>query len=390
MPNKKLTDSFIRSVKSEEKRIEYYDTIVTGFALRVSPSGHKSFVYRYRADGKIKRFTIGKFPKISLSKARDQAKDLAYKIRKGTDPLYEKQKRKYQPKPITFSVLVINYKKQHLAHLRKTTQKEYSRVIEKEVLPFFSKLRVSDISRGMIVSVLDTIAEDRPILSNRVRAVISSILSFAVDKALIDYNPVLGIKRRAREVKRERVYSIEELQRIWTAIELQEEPVQTVLKMLLYCGQRSTETKTARWKDIDFDKRVWVIPEEKTKASRRQEVPFSNQVLKLLIKRKRGKSECVFESSRLKNEPIWWLQKASDRIKDISGVSDFRIHDLRRTAASYMAQLGTDRTTLGKVLNHKSLAGDDQVTAIYDRYDYMKEKREALQKWADYLDKIIG
>src|SRR5699024_3083014 len=101
-----------------------------------------------------------------------------------------------------------------------------------------------------------------------------------------------------------------------------------------------------------------------------------------------GKSDYVFESPVIDNQPIQELKRTVRHIRTASGVEDFRPHDLRRTAATYMAKLKVDRTVLGKILNHKGLAGDTQVTAIYDRHTYMDEKRQALQIWSDHLKQI--
>jgi integrase len=98
----------------------------------------------------------------------------------------------------------------------------------------------------------------------------------------------------------------------------------------------------------------------------------------------------VFESPRAEGQPIGSIKASKEKIQKQSSVTDFRPHDLRRTVATHMAKLAIDRTVLGKVLNHRGLAGDSQVTAIYDRYSYMKEKRQAMNQWSSYLQKILA
>jgi integrase len=102
-----------------------------------------------------------------------------------------------------------------------------------------------------------------------------------------------------------------------------------------------------------------------------------------------GESDYVFNSPKKENTPLAWLTRARVTIQKHSDVSDFRPHDLRRTVATYMAKLAVDRTVLGKILNHKGLAGDTQVTAIYDRHSYMKEKRQAMNRWSSHLQNIL-
>lgn len=400
MPTENLNDSFIKHFTNPKKRVEIYDDYVSGLALRVTPTGHKSFVFRYRFNKSVKRFTIGSYPAIKLAKARSVAKELTYQVSSGIDPLVEKQKAKEPKQIITFSDLSERYKKRHLPTLRDSTQTEYKRIIKNELVPKLGRYPVEDITRKQIVDLLDVIAIDRgkPVQSNRVRAVLSSMFSFGIDKAIVEANPVQNIKRKKKtdkgekvEQKRQRIYTVEEIKALWKSFEQQEEPIQSVYKILLICSQRSGETRRMKWQDVDLKNQVWTIPAEQTKANRTHEVPLPETALKVLeaLKPLTGKSEYVFQSNRKPGQPIEWLQKATDRIQIDSSVTDFRVHDLRRTAASYMAELGVQRTTLGKVLNHKGLAGDDQVTAIYDRHTYLDEKRKALQKWSYHLQQIL-
>jgi integrase len=218
--------------------------------------------------------------------------------------------------------------------------------------------------------------------------------SYGLNRAIVKSNPVLAVpKRKKSETKRERIYSEDEIRVLWNAFDEQAEPVQSVFKMLLLCGQRSGETRRMRWEDLHADG-TWVIPASETKAKRTHHVPLSDQARAIVdnLHMLTGVTDYVFasQSNRVENQPVEWLQKAVLRVRKESGVEDFRIHDLRRTAASYMAKIGVGRTVLGKVLNHKGLAGDDQVTAIYDRHDYMDEKHQALNRWGGYLQDILS
>lgn len=264
---------------------------------------------------------------------------------------------------------------------------------QKEIIPTLGVLPVKHVTRKEVIEVLDEIAFDREAitLSNRVRATLSSIFSFGVDKAIVDVNPVLHIKRKKNEIKRDRVYSKDEIILLWNSFNKQNEPIRTLYKILLLCGQRSGETRRMKWSDLNLRDQLWIIPEQETKALRKQVLPLTQSACKMIemLYPITGNGEYVFNSPRLENRPIEWLQKATDRIKRETGIDDFRVHDLRRTMASNLAQLGTDRTVLGKILNHKGLAGDNHVTAIYDRYDYLDERREALMKWDNHLKQIL-
>jgi integrase len=395
MPKEKLEHKKLDALKPPEKVTELFDTIASGLGVRLSVAGSKTFFYRYRFHGKNKRYTIGEFPVISLAEARKRAGKLKAEVTVGIDPQAEKDLLKTTPeKEITFFELCKRFKKRHLPTLKEKTKNEYERIIDKEITPILGSLPAKDVRRKELIDLIDSIAFDRnkKTLSNRVRAVLSSIFSFGIDKAIIETNPVLHIRRKKNETKRDRVYSPEEIKKLWNAFDKLHEPVKSLFKMLLMCGQRSGETRRMRWEDLDFENKYWVIPEKETKAKRKQIVPLTDVTLYILLQLKpiTGGSDYVFNSPKLDNKPIEWLQKASDRIKKESEISDFRIHDLRRSMASYLAQLGTDRTVLGKILNHKGLSGDDQVTAIYDRYDYLDEKRRALTLWGLKLLEIVS
>lgn len=405
-----LTDPFIRNHSAPEKRIEISDELADGLAIRITKTGTKSFVFRYRFGDTIKRYTIGRFPSVGLAKARDEAGELAYQVSKGIDPLKEKKARRSQhEKETSFKELTDRFIEGHLPTLRKRTRDEYERIIEKELLPALGKFNAKEVERQHIIKLLDNIAQkrDAPVLSNRVRAVLSSMYAFGIEKAIVEANPVLSVKRKKKtnkgekvEKRRKRVYSPDEIQALWKAFSAQTEPVRSLFFMLLICGQRVGETRRMKWEYINWKDETWTIPAELTKAKREQVVPLTGLALDVLeaLKKSAGKHPYVFPNRRHNDKPIEWVQQAVYRIRKQAlvdeetkqYVDDFRVHDLRRTTATYLAELGTERTVLGKILNHKGLAGDDQVTAIYDRYDYLDEKRKALNIWSRRLQDIVS
>jgi integrase len=390
MPRLKLTDPFIRNHPEPEKRMEIYDSLVNGLAVRITPTGTKSFVYRYRFNDTVRRYTIGRFPAIGLADARQKVKELAYQTSQGIDPLAEKKNKKKKPKKKTFVELARMFKEYHLPKLKKSTQKTYTERIDAEILPVLSDQKVCDIKRSQIMEMLEDIAygRGRSIHSNRVRAILSSMFSFAVQRGIAEFNPVKTIKPLGKETKRDRVLTEDEIKRLWNGFATLLEPSQSVLKILLLLGQRKGETRRMRWDDLDLNKNLWIIPADQTKAKRKHWLPLPPLAI-TIIERLKNDSEYVFASKINEGESVKWFHNGFNRLADELNIVDVRIHDLRRTAATYMAEMGTDRTILGKVLNHKGLAGDSQVTARYDRYGYMDEKRRALNRWNQKLLQII-
>src|SRR5690625_1319455 len=157
MPKRNLTDPFIRSFPNPAKRKEIYDQVVPGLAIRITPTGHKSFVYRYRF-GQVKRYTIGKYPAISLAKAREHAKELSYHVSNGIDPMNEKKKKKEEEKvitPVMFQELADAFKMIHLLSLREKTRSEHTRIIDNELIPAFGGRPAKDLTKKAIIAVLD-------------------------------------------------------------------------------------------------------------------------------------------------------------------------------------------------------------------------------------------
>ncbi len=385
-----ITDKVLRALKPEEAHFEVSDDKVSGLSFRVHPSGKKNFFVRYVANGRRRRFTLKPdYPALTLSEARERAREILVNVSRGEDPQAEKAAER---KAENFGDLVARYKKIHLPTLKQKTQELYLLAIDKYLLKEFAHLKPEDIKRKDIISVLDEIAYDReaPTMSNRVKAVLSSILSFGVDKGLLEYNQAMTIKPVKKEKPRERILTEEEIRKVWNATTEEGPIIKSLFRLLLILGQRSGETKRMKWSQLRNE--VWEISSEETKAGRVHIVPLPELAITELrfLKEHTGESDYVFETpSSRKEGHIESIHKALKRIKETSGVN-FRVHDLRRTFASGLAKLGVNRTVIGKVLNHKSLAGDFGVTAIYDRYSYLEEKREAIDKWAEYLNQLVN
>lgn len=410
MPKKRLNEQFLRNLKPQEKRVEYYDQHlikdgqlkkkgVKGFLVRLTKAGNKYFYYNYWFDGKAKKYKIGSYPDIGVSKAREIARELSFQVDKGIDPQAEKKKRKQAPDPKTFKEISEEFKNKYLPTLKRKTREEYSRIIDVELVPKLGKYPIKEISRNQIINLLDNKAYGKnpaPVMANRIRARLSKIYSFAIDRGHAEANPVSNVSKYKKtkdggkvEKRRNRYYDPDEIQELWKYFDNWNEPTGSVLKMLLITGQRKTETMHMKWDDIRDG--VWTIPAELAKNSEQHLVPLPDMALQIIegLRPMNGKSDYVFCSPKEHNAPMKWLTRARVTIQEESDVPDFRPHDLRRTVATYMAKLGVDRTVLGKILNHKGLAGDDQVTAIYDRHGYMDEKRQALNRWGRRLEQII-
>lgn len=387
-----LTHTFIEHHPNPEKRIEIYDKKPAGFAVRITPSGKKTFVYRYYYAGKNKRITIGSFESISLGDARKLAFDYEKLLWEGTDPFIERYRRRSRIENISFKECAEIFIKEHIPKLKESTQRDYKSRINKHLIPEFGSIPIKDIQRAHVRRFLKPIADKQAVHANRLQAVLSKIFSFAINEELTSNHPLKKMPKFGQEVRRDRFYSKKEIRAIWLAFEQQGEPMRSLLMTLLLTGQRLGEVSRMRWGDIDVNRGLWVIPEEDTKASRTHILPILGELKSILenLHSITGHREFVFTSPMNKEKHLNSFKPVTERIREMEDVPiDFRLHDLRRTVATYMAEMGTDRTTLGKILNHKGLSGDNLVTSIYDRHDYMDQKKRALSLWDSYLKQII-
>jgi integrase len=232
-------------------------------------------------------------------------------------------------------------------------------------------------------------------MANRVKALVSKIFNFAIRRGIVEANPAHGVgSPGGAEHQRDRVLSEEEIRKVWKALESESPKTRAIFRMALLTAQRRSEITGMQWAELDLDSGWWTIPAERAKNGLAHRVPLSPEAVRILetvkrsIKRKKktgAKDEpLVFRGGRI-GRPLANLQKPMRRIKEASGV-DFRLHDLRRTAASLMTGIGISRLIVSKVLNHVERG----ITAVYDRHSYDAEKRAALLKWEQHLTAILN
>jgi integrase len=211
-------------------------------------------------------------------------------------------------------------------------------------------------------------------------------MNWALDRGMIEINPIAGLKPPTKPRARDRVLTDGELARLMDAAKHEGYPFGTIAQVLLLTAQRRGEVSGMKWTSIDFEAGVWSIASENAKNGLAHDVPLSVPVLDLLrcVPRFIG-SDYVFTTTG--KTPVSGYGRAKDRLDDAVGTEGWWYHDLRRTAASGMARIGVSPHVIEKVLNHKSgiISG---VAAVYNRYSYSLEKRAALEQWAAHVTQL--
>jgi integrase len=404
-----LTARGLQSLKPERTRIEVWDETLPGFGVRVAPTGRKTFVLMYRHQRRLRRLTLGIYPRLSLADARENARKALINVGQGTDPAQTKHD---SLRAETFGELADLFIEKH-AKRHKRSWRDDDRWIKRE-LSTWKHTKATEVTRSDVRTLLEAIVDrPAPILANRILALIRKIFNFGISRDLLTVNPCWQLERPAKERPRERVLNEEEIRGVWVGLDAEAAagriPTATYYKLRLVTAQRGQEIERMRWRDVDPAEFVWTIPGEDSKNGLSHRVPLSSLAWRLLeelravtvaeleqvnVGRDRKKwprlepSQYAFPSPRRVNGDQPWgrnLQNAVDRIREAAGVQDWTGHDLRRTAASHMTGSGIPRLVVAKILNHVETG----VTSIYDRHSYDAEKRGALEAWGRKLEAIV-
>jgi integrase len=391
-----LTDRTLRSlIAATTHRHDVWDSSLSGFGVRLSPGGHCSFVVRYRIGGRLRRFTIGPYPRITLAGARETARDAMHDAHHGKDRAAEKVEAR---RAETFSELATAYIDRHATRKRSGHEdirllhgsphkKRTGKTPHVPIVTRWGSRKVKEIRRRDVRDLLEEIAARAPIMANRTLALVRKMFNFAIEHEWLEANPCQMIKRPAPERQRDRVLSEDEIRAVWKALESDHAIIATVFRLRLLTAQRGGEVLGATWDEMDLTSGWWTIPAARSKNGLAHRVPLSPQAIRALksLCSVTGDSRWVFPSPKKDGVCIAHAQKAIERIVARSGV-DFRGHDLRRTAASLMVGAGVPRLVVSKILNHVETG----VTAVYDRHSYDREKRAALDYWGKRLEAITS
>ncbi len=360
----KLTKSILdhaEYVGDGKSRCFIWDSEIPGFGLRVTPSGYKCFVLNYYPQGRNRLMTIGAYGSLTLIQARKLAQDELYKIKHGADPLAV---REVERSADTVEQFCREYLERHAKTKKRTWMKDESR-IRRHIIPAWGTQKLSAITGRDVSRLHSKVGEQTPIEANRLLQQLSKMFNLAKRWGILDHshpNPAAGLEK-FRERKRDRFLSRDEASRFFTAVK--REPslyVQAIFFLLVLLGPRKSELLNAKWEDVDFSNQRLRLPE--TKNGDVHYIPLPTHAITILRNLPRQLYHpYVFPGSK-SGRPINNIDKAWGRIKEQAGLNDLRIHDLRRTLGSWMAQSGVPLQLIGKVLNHK----DIKTTQIYARF----------------------
>ena len=393
-PKKPLTDRAIQHLKSAEpgRRRIVWDALVPGLGLRVTDRGVKTFVLvtRYPGSPNPSPRSLGVYGAISLEAARAKAREWLALIGDGTDPAEHLIRKREQ----TFQAISEQYFLRKAAGHRSRRLSEAT--LNRLVYPTLGARPIAAINRTDIVRLLDWIEDERgPVQANRTLSIISRVMDFHSSRSDDFRSPIVRGMARGSEQARSRILDDDELRAIWKATA--DYPVfGPLLRFILLTATRRFEAGHMRWSELtpitdthaaasvnaDGAGRVtWTIPAARYKSNLDHVIPLSAMALSVLPKR----SGDGFVFSNNGHQAIGGLSRLKSQIDEASGVRDWRIHDLRRTARSFLSRAGIAADHAERCLGHV-IGG---VRGVYDRHEFYEEKARAFEALAAQVQGII-
>ena len=392
----KLTQRNVAKLKlpsGKKDHIEWDDDL-PGFGVRLRERTRASWITQYRTGADQRRMKLGLVAELDAAQARNLAADVLARVRLGQDPQDDKhQARKQNADKLGPAIDIYLERRErnrgHRRHRHRTLD-EAIRYLRDERGTYWRPLHhmpLATLTRRDLAARLATIEnQSGEATAGRARTTLKTFLGWAVQEGLIDANPAIGLKG-SPQTSRDRVLTDAELADIWRAC--RDDDYGRIVRLLILTGQRREEIGNLQWQEIDGD--VIALPPERTKNNREHKIPLSSTARDIL-RNVLPRASSAYLFGRKDGYTSWSAAKTAldARIAEARGEppKPWRLHDVRRTAATRMAELGTQPHVIEAVLNHVSghKAG---VAGIYNRSTYEREKAVALDLWADHVLALV-
>jgi len=381
-----LTQRRLETVKPGNDRLEIPDKLVPGLYFIVQPSGARSWAVRSRIHGKSIKITLGSFPMLPLAKAREFGREAILAARAGRDPRAERKAARDKAAAATTNSLR-NVCELYLSREGKKlrTADQRTRLLERLVFPKLGGRQIDTITRGELITLLDAIEDENGVrTADMTLAVLRKIFNWHAVRDESFRTPVVrGMARgKPKEAARARILSDNELRNVWMTASETQEPFQVFVKFLLLTAARRGEAAGMTWNE--FDGSDWVLPASRNKTKVDLLRPLSKAAQELLASVPRFQN-CTFVFTTDGKRPLGGFSKFKSEFDKHCGVTDWTLHDLRRTARSLMSRAGVSADHAERCLGHV-IAG---VRGVYDRHEFHSEKLQAFETLATLIGRAI-
>ena len=393
----RLTEALLDALEPRAQRYELVDEELPTFGVRVTPSGIKTFfvLYTLRGDRRKRRYTIGVYGKdawrLSLPRgapkgtltARDEARRIIGLVARGEDPQGDRMGERG-------ALLFDELSRRYLDHVKVSGLRTWRQVelqVNTYLVPAWKGRTAASIRKRDVLEVINSLAVNAPVAANRLRARISRIFRWGAEQDLVEHNPTTGTKPPAHETPGERVLTPNELGDAYRRC-AGVGPLGDAVRLLILTWLRRAEVVELELAELREGLEVWEIPAARMKNERPHIVPLPPQAQAIIAARLAvhpGGKRLFVNSGGEPYHPDTVTHFITGQLSTQMGVARFTQRDLRRTCTSLGGRLGIAKDTRERILSHT-----DQTVhgKHYDRYDYLDEKREALERWAAYVDEL--
>jgi len=381
----RLTKSFIDDLPVTLKDTVYWDASLPGFGVKVTPKSRKVFIVMYRLAGagsRLRKYTIGPFGRITLPMARAQAQKIFAARLDGRDPAEEKKQSRRRLVVDRIDDLIERFIREHVS--RVGTSKRLTNLLRRDVIPYWGAKSIHEIKKRDVSDLVSLIAQRNAHASHRLLKTLKTFFKWCVGRAVIDFSPAEGLSSGYRETSRDRVLTDEELAAIILGARKMPHPYRRIVEFLALTGQRREEVAQLKRDELHEKARTWTIPGSRTKNKKAHIVHLSEPAWKVVDEAPDG--DLIFGTSKGKH--FQGFGKGKRALDKLSGINGWRLHDLRRTIVSGMARLGVPPHVADKILNHQAgtISG---VAAVYQRHDFLAERKEALDLWGAHVEQSV-
>ena len=407
MGNRRISKSTVDASHAAAKDVFVWDDKLTGFGLKVTPSGSKVYLYQYRLGGrgaKVRRYTIGKHGKLTPDAARTIAEGLSLKVANGVDPQRQKVDEARQAIDLAFDAYVDRFADGCLKAKWKASHEYAKSLLVTYAVPILRDKPLPHIKPKDIRAVLAPV-KDKLATAHNLFSVIRRLFRWAVNEGDLEVSPIDGMEPPEAPATRDVVLKDEELAVVWRASAALGYPFGPMVRLLALTGARREEVAGMEWSELNHSAQEWHLPAARSKNDAAATWPLSSlAILELDALAKRSgkvsgwpRKGLVFSTtgetsvsgfSRSKTRLDKLIAKEAAKAKEPITMQSWRLHDLRRTLATGLQKLGVRFEVTEAVLNHVS-GSKSGVAGIYQRHDWRPEKKVALQSWADHVASVL-
>lgn len=416
----KISKSAVDAVQPQEREEVYWDDRLAGFGLKVTPTGSKVYIYRYRvalpgqaAKTAPKKYTIGKHGELTPDQARKRAQELAAIVASGVDPrerevatlsakreaMRREHEMRRQENDLAFDRIAAQWLEhyEHEKGRRPSSVTMAQLVVRRYLQPKFGSTPITQLAHKDLQSVIDAIPLNKRAMRRNVFAYASVLFGWAARRQYIPANPLTSMEKPQAPISRDRVLYDAELLEVWKATELLPSPWGAFYRLLILTGQRKSEVAGMEWSELSRSTAMWIIPADRAKNKSLHLVPLSASVVAELdsLAGDQDWPKVGYAITTTGRTPISGFSKAkrmldeqTAKLGEGTSISHWRVHDLRRTVATGLQRLGVRFEVTEAVLNHISGAKGG-IAGVYQRHDWAEEKRMALDAWSGHIGRIV-